>query len=84
MAKAAPRANIQTSRKAGVTSTAKKMDSTRHGFRTEPPSRKKAGAFGEEGRGARRQPQTEATKPGKAAALRGMKTTSRRAGRTSE
>ena len=78
MAKAA--AGRQTSNKAGVRSTAKKMDSTRHGFNTEPPSRKAAGAFGAEGRGSRRQPGTASTKPGSAAALRAMKTTSRRGG----
>lgn len=69
----------QTSRKAGVTSTAKKMDSTRHGFRTEPPSRKAAGAFGEEGRGSRRKPGTATSGTGAAAALGSMKTSSRRA-----
>ncbi len=76
MAKAA--GGRQTSRKAGVTSTAKKMDSTRHGFSTEPPARQAAGAFGEEGRGSRRKPGTTTSKPGAAAALRSMKTTSRR------
>jgi hypothetical protein len=79
MAKAAPRAT-QTSGKSGVRSTAKKMDSSRHGFGTEPAARKVAGASGKEGRRARTQPGTAATKPGAAAALRKMKTTSRRAG----
>ena len=78
MAKAAPR-GTQTSRKAGVTSTAKKMDSTRHGFATEPPSRKVAGASGAEGGRARTQPGTATRKPGAAEALRKMKTTARRA-----
>ena len=38
----------QTSRKSGVASTAKKMDSSRHGFAPHPASRKTAGAFGKE------------------------------------
>jgi len=42
--------NRQTSNKAGMTSLAKKQDSTRHGFRTEPPARKVAGANGQEDR----------------------------------
>lgn len=70
----------QTSRKAGVTSTAKKNDSTRHGFGTEPPSRKAAGAFGAEGGGRKRQPGTATSTAGAAASLRKMKTSSRRAG----
>jgi hypothetical protein len=78
MAKAAP-AGTQTSRKAGVTSTAKKNDSTRHGFGTEPPSRKVAGASGAEGRHPERKPGTATRKPGAAAALRKMKTSPRRA-----
>ena len=78
MAKAAV-ANRQTSRKAGVTSTAKKMDSTRHGYAQEPAARKVTGAFGAEGRGSQRQPGTETSKRGAAAALRNMKMTSRRA-----
>jgi hypothetical protein len=80
MAKSAA-AGRQTSRKAGVTSTAKKMDSTRHGFSTEPPARKVAGAHGAEGRGSRRKPGTATSKAGAAAALRGMKTSARRAGK---
>ena len=76
MAKTAAR---QTSRKAGVTSTAQKLDRARHGFATEPAARKVAGAFAKEGTGSRRQPGTATTRPGAAAALRGMKTTSRRA-----
>lgn len=63
----------QTSNKAGVTSTAKKMDSTRHGFRTAPAARKTEGAFGLEGRGERRPGGASTAKAGKAAALRGMK-----------
>ena len=80
MAKAAPR-GTQTSRKAGVTSTAKKMDSTRHGFSPEPAAKKVAGAFGQEGRGSRRKPGTTTTSEGAAAGLRSMKTTVRRAGK---
>jgi hypothetical protein len=78
MAKTAER---QTSRKAGVRSTAKKLDSTRHGFGQEPAARKVAGAFGQEGAGSRREPGTATSRAGAAAALRGMKTTPRRAGK---
>ena len=74
-AKAAGR---QTSRKAGVTSTAKKMDNSRHGFSTTPAARKVAGAFAQEGTGSRRRPGTATAKKGMAAALRSMKTTARR------
>ncbi|MGH9310236.1 MAG: hypothetical protein ACRD1U_12730 [Vicinamibacterales bacterium] len=71
MAKAtAPR---QTSRKAGVTSTAKKMDSTRYGFSSQPPARKVTGAFGQEGRGSARKPGTATSRKGMAAALDTMK-----------
>jgi hypothetical protein len=63
----------QTSNKAGVTSTAKKMDSTRHGFRTAPAARKAEGAFGLEGRGERRHGGASTAKGGKSAALQGMK-----------
>ena len=75
MAKRKAARERQTSRKAGVTSTAQKMDSSRHGFDTEPAARKKAGAFGrEEAKSARpRRPATAATAPGRAAALRGLK-----------
>jgi hypothetical protein len=69
-------ANRQTSRKAGVTSTAKKQDSTRHGFQTEPASRKVAGASGSEGRGQRRHGGAATGKAGKSAALRGIKSSS--------
>lgn len=79
MAKATATAARQTSRKAGVRSTAKKMDSTRHGFAPEPPARKVTGAFGAEGRGSQRQPGTTTSKAGAAAALGAMNTTSRRA-----
>ena len=70
----------QTSRKAGVTSTAKKLDSTRHGFNQAPAARKIAGAFGQEERGSRREPGTTTSKRGAAAALDAMKTASRRRG----
>jgi hypothetical protein len=53
------------------------MASTRHGFATEPPSRKVTGAFGQEGRGAARKPGTATSKRGMASALDAMK--SRRA-----
>jgi hypothetical protein len=66
----------QTSNKAGVTSLAKKQDSTRHGFATQPAARKVAGASGLEGRGQHRQSSASTRKRGKAAALRGLKTTS--------
>jgi hypothetical protein len=66
--------NRQTSNKAGVTSLAKKQDSTRHGFGTEPPARKVAGASGREDRvrGAAGE-RAEAARGGKGAALRKMK-----------
>lgn len=67
MAKAAP-ARRQTSRKAGVASTAQKMDSARHGFSPQPAARKVTGAFGAEGTGSRRQPGTSTSKHGAAAA----------------
>jgi hypothetical protein len=70
----------QTSRKAGVTSTAKKVDSTRHGFSSEPPARKVTGAFGREGRGAARQAGASTTKRGKLTALDSMKGTPTRRG----
>ncbi len=75
MAKTAGR---QTSRKAGMTSTAQKMDSTRHGYGTIPAARKAAGASGAEGRGSARKPGTATSKKGMAAALRSMKTTARK------
>jgi hypothetical protein len=55
-------AGTQTSRKAGVASTSKKMDSSHNGYKTEPPSRQVAGAFGEEGLGSKRQPVTQTSK----------------------
>lgn len=71
----------QTSRKAGVRSTAKKLDSTRHGIASEPAARKVTGASGREGRGSRRQAGTATSSRGAAAALGSMKTTARTAGR---
>jgi hypothetical protein len=68
----------QTSRKAGVTSTAKKTDSTRHGFGSEPAARKVTGAFGREGRGAARQAGASTAKRGKLTALGSMKGATRR------
>jgi hypothetical protein len=65
----------QTSRKAGVMSTAKKLGSTRTGFAPDPAARKVTGAFGQEGRGSRRQPGTATTRRGTAAALERMKQT---------
>lgn len=62
----------QTSNKAGLTSTAKKMESARHGFGTQPAARKAEGAFGLEGRGERRRSGASTVKAGKAAALRGL------------
>jgi hypothetical protein len=70
----------QTSRKAGVTSTAKKIDSTRHGFKTEPPARKVSGASAKEGRGAERRSGASTPKRGKLKALDSMRSTSARRG----
>jgi hypothetical protein len=68
-----------------LTSTAQKMDSSRHGYDTIPAARKAAGAYGAEERGSRRKPGTATSKRGMAAALRSMKTTGtgRKAGGTS-
>jgi hypothetical protein len=68
----------QTSRKAGVTSTAKKEDSTRHGFSTEPPARKVSGAYAHEGRGAERQSGASTPKRGKLKALESMRGSARK------
>ena len=70
----------QTSRKAGVASTSQKMDSSRHGFGTEPAARPVAGASGKEGGGSKRQPGTATSKPGAAKALRSMKGTAAKTG----
>jgi hypothetical protein len=82
MAKATTSAR-QTSRKAGVASTSKKMDTSRHGFGTEPAARPVAGASGKEGRGSKRQPGTATSKPGAAKALESIKTTAAPAKRRS-
>jgi hypothetical protein len=64
-----------SSGKAGLRSRGKKLASSRHGFATQPASRKKAGAYGkEEGRKAR--PKTAGTasrKAGKGGAIAKMK-----------
>jgi hypothetical protein len=73
----------QTSRKAGMTSTAQKMDSSRHGYGPIPAARKAAGAHGAAGRGSRRKPGTATSKKGMAAALRSMKTAGRKAPKSS-
>jgi hypothetical protein len=80
MAKAA--GGRQMSRKAGLVSSAQKAEGSRHGFDTQPASRKVAGASGSEGRSAAKEPGTATRKKGMAAALRSMKTTSRRTGKT--
>jgi hypothetical protein len=73
MAKSTP--NRQTSNKAGVVSTAKKLENSRYGFDTHPASRKTAGAFGQEkgDNPVRRKAGTAATREGKASALRRVK-----------
>ena len=73
MAKTAER---QTSNKSGLRSLAKKLDNSRYGFATQPASRKKGGAFGQESRAtsARNEAGTGTTHAGKAAALRRVKT----------
>lgn len=71
MAKRVAKGTRQTSNKAGVQSTAKKMDSSRHGTDTHPATRRKAGAFAEEGgrKTGPRQPGTASRKTGKGGAL---------------
>lgn len=60
----------QTSRKAGVRSSAEKDESSRHGFDTHPASRRKGGAFGEEaGRKAEPPVPGTASPRGKGAAI---------------
>ncbi len=53
-------------------SLGKKMDNARYGYGTQPASRSKPGAFGKEAvpPGSRRKAGTSATREGKAAALR--------------
>ena len=76
----ATRDERQTSNKAGVRSTARKMDSSRHGFGQNPATRRKAGAFGNEEkiRAASEHPEQGATRPAKRAALGKMKNASGR------
>jgi hypothetical protein len=64
-----------SSGKAGLRSRGKKLESSRHGFETQPASRKKAGAYGkEDGRKARAKTAgTASRKPGKAGAIVKMK-----------
>ena len=73
MAKTSP--GPQTSTKAGMRSLGKKMENSRHGFATQPASRKKAGAFAQESRAtsSRSEAGTSTTHAGKAAALRRVK-----------
>jgi hypothetical protein len=65
----------QTSNKAGVKSTAKKMENSRHGFDEHPASRKTAGAFGEEERkeGHETESARGSTRPAKTESLGRMK-----------
>jgi len=63
--------------KAGLTSYAKKVQTSRHAFDTHPASRKAAGAFAhEEDVRAHLDPARGATKPAKRAALPRMKKSS--------
>ncbi|HMF59426.1 MAG TPA: hypothetical protein VK595_03600 [Vicinamibacterales bacterium] len=68
-------AGRQTSNKAGVASMGKKMDNSRHGFGASPSSKRVGGAFGAEDGSSpmKRKPGTAATRPGKASALRRVK-----------
>lgn len=65
----------QTSTKAGVASTSKKLDNSRHGFEAHPATRKVAGAFAAEAGAApiKRKPGTASTRGGRASALRQLK-----------
>ena len=63
----------QTSTKAGVRSLAKKMDTSRHGFGTQPASRKVAGASGQEGTRKSTAKAGTASKRGKGDAIAKMK-----------
>ena len=64
-----------SSGKAGLKSLGKKMDSSRHGFEPSPTTRKKAGAYGQEGgrKAKPRKPGTASRKPGKGGAIAKMK-----------
>jgi hypothetical protein len=59
--------------KAGVKSSAKKLDTSRHGFDPHPAAGPVPGADGQEPRRRRQVPGTTTAKAGKAAALRGQK-----------
>lgn len=59
--------------KAGVKSSAKKLDTSRHGFDPHPAAGPVPGADGQEPRRRRREPGTATVKAGKAAALRGQR-----------
>ncbi len=65
----------QTSNKSGVRSTARKMDSSRHGFDQQPAARRKAGAFAndEKMRGAAQHPEHGSTRASKRLALDRMR-----------
>ena len=71
----ATRDERQTSNKAGVRSTARKIDNSRHGFAQHPGSRRKEGAFANETkiRAASEHPEEGATRPAKRRALERMK-----------
>jgi len=73
----ATRDERQTSNKAGVRSTARKMDNSRHGFGQQPAARRKEGAFANEERmrGAALHPEEGTTKPAKRGALSRMRNT---------
>jgi cell wall-associated NlpC family hydrolase len=61
-----------------MTSTAKKMDSMRHGFSPEPPARKVTGALAAEGQGSRRQPGASVAVPARAVRAAGAASSSHR------
>jgi hypothetical protein len=63
--------NRQSSNKSGVRSTSNKIANSRHGFETQPASRKKGGAFGHEkgDEPMKRKAGTASTREGKSAAL---------------
>jgi hypothetical protein len=59
--------------KAGVKSSAKKLDTSRHGFDPHPAAGPVPGADGQEPRRRRPQPGTATAKAGKGAALRAQR-----------
>ena len=63
----------QLSRKAGVKSTAKKMENSRHGFASHPATHAVAGATGQQPRRRKQEPGTTTARAGKGAALRGQR-----------